>query len=75
MSDKTKLWFKAAGIRALKTLAQTAIATIGVGATVGTVDWLTVCSTAVVAAILSLLTSVAGLPEIKENESEDDKHE
>lgn len=75
MSDKTKLWFKAAGIRALKTLAQTAIATIGVGATVGTVDWLTVCSTAVVAAILSLLTSVAGLPEIKENESEDGKHE
>lgn len=75
MSDKTKLWFKAAGVRALKTLAQTAIATIGVGATVGTVDWLTVCSTAVVAAILSLLTSVAGLPEIKENESEDDKHE
>ena len=75
MSDKTKLWFKAAGIRALKTLAQTAIATIGVGATVGTVDWLTVCSTAVVAAILSLLTSVAGLPEIKENESKDDKHE
>lgn len=75
MSDKTKLWFKAAGIRALKTLAQTAIATIGVGATVGTVDWLTVGSTAAVAAILSLLTSLAGLPEIKENESEDDKHE
>jgi len=73
MSDKTKLWFKAAGIRALKTLAQTAIATIGVGATVGTVDWLTVCSTAVVAAILSLLTSVAGLPELdsKEDDSND----
>ena len=75
MSDKTKLWFKAAGIRALKTLAQTAIAMIGVGSTVGSVDWLTVGSTAAVAAILSLLTSLAGLPEIKENESEDDKHE
>lgn len=75
MSGYLKKWIKAAGIRAVKTVAQTAIATIGVGATVGTVDWLTVCSTAVVAAILSLLTSVAGLPEIKENESEDDKHE
>ena len=73
MSDKTKLWFKAAGIRALKTLAQTAIATIGVGATVGTVDWLTVGSTAAVAAILSLLTSLAGLPELdsKEDDSND----
>ena len=75
MKSITKAWFRAAGIRAIKTMAQTAIAMIGVGATVGTVDWLTVCSTAVVAAILSLLTSVAGLPEIKENESEDDKHE
>ena len=66
MSDKTKIWFKAAGIRAVKTLAQTAAAMIGVGATIGTVDWLTVISTAGLAAILSLLTSVAGLPEIKE---------
>lgn len=73
MSDKTKLWFKAAGIRALKTLAQTAIATIGVGSTVGSVDWLTVGSTAAVAAILSLLTSLAGLPELdsKEDDSND----
>ena len=66
MSDKTKIWFKAAGIRAVKTLAQTAAAMIGVGATIGTLDWLTVISTAGLAAILSLLTSVAGLPEIKE---------
>ena len=66
MSDKTKIWFKAAGIRAVKTLAQTAAAMIGVGATIGTVDWLTVISTAGLAAILSMLTSVAGLPEIKE---------
>lgn len=75
MKSITKAWFRAAGIRAIKTMAQTAIAMIGVGSTVGLVDWLTVGSTAVVAAILSLLTSVAGLPEIKENESEDDKHE
>ena len=75
MSDKTKIWFKAAGIRAVKTLAQTAVAMIGVGATIGSVDWLTVISTAGVAAILSLLTSVAGLPEIKESydEKEDEK--
>lgn len=75
MSDKTKIWFKAAGIRAVKTLAQTAAAMIGVGATIGTVDWLAVISTAGLAAILSLLTSVAGLPEIKESddEKEDEK--
>lgn len=75
MSDKAKIWFKAAGIRAVKTLAQTAAAMIGVGATIGTVDWLAVISTAGVAAILSLLTSVAGLPEIKESddEKEDEK--
>lgn len=75
MSDKTKIWFKAAGIRAVKTLAQTAVAMIGVGATIGTVDWLAVISTAGLAAILSLLTSVAGLPEIKESddEKEDEK--
>lgn len=69
MSKKTKSWLKAAGIRAAKTMAQTAVAMIGVGATVGSVDWLTVCSTAAVAAILSLLTSVAGLPEVKEEEN------
>lgn len=72
MTSKTKAWCKAAGIRAVKTLAQTAAAMIGVGATIGTVDWLTVISTAGVAAILSLLTSVAGLPEIKESEDEKD---
>lgn len=66
MTSKTKAWFKAAGIRAIKTLAQTAAAGIGVSATLGAVPWVTVISTAVTAAILSLLTSVAGLPEIKE---------
>lgn len=68
MSDKAKIWFKAAGIRAVKTLAQTAAAMIGVGATIGSVNWLTVISTAGVAAILSMLTSVAGLPEIEDKE-------
>lgn len=66
--DKAKIWFKAAGIRAVKTLAQTAAAMISVGATIGFVNWLTVISTACVAAILSLLTSVAGLPEIEDKE-------
>lgn len=64
----TKAWFKAAGIRAIKTLAQTAAALIGVGATLGSVDWITVVSASVTAAILSLLTSVAGLPEVKGND-------
>lgn len=66
--DKAKIWFKAAGIRAVKTLAQTAAAGIGVSATLGAVPWVTVISTAVTAAILSLLTSVAGLPEINNKE-------
>lgn len=56
-------WASAAGIRALKTAAQTAIATIGTSAAMGQVDWLMVGSTAMLAAVLSLLTSVAGIPE------------
>ncbi len=70
MKKSTKTWFKAAGIRAIKTLAQTAAALIGVGATLGSVDWITVVSASVTAAILSLLTSVAGLPEVKEDKNE-----
>lgn len=62
----TKAWFKAAGIRAVKTVAQTAVATIGTAAVLGEVNWLMVGSAAVLAGILSLLTSVAGLPEVKE---------
>jgi len=59
-------WIKAAGIRAIKTVAQTAIATIGTTAVMSEVDWVLVGSSALLAGILSLLTSVAGLPELKE---------
>lgn len=59
-----KIWLKAAGIRALKTLAQSAAAAIGTTATLGGVNWAVVASTAVLSAVLSLLTSVAGLPEV-----------
>ena len=60
-----KEWFKAAGIRAIKTIAQTAIATFGTAAVLGDVNWVMVASAAALAGVLSLLTSVAGLPEIK----------
>lgn len=68
-----KAWIKAAGIRALKTFAQTAVATIGVTAVMEEVKWLTVLSASVLAAILSLLTSLAGLPEVDSEGSEDDE--
>lgn len=61
-----KKWLKAAGIRAIKTIAQTAVATIGTSAVMGDVNWLAVGSASVLAGILSLLTSVAGLPELEE---------
>ncbi len=61
-----KRWFKAAGIRAVKTFAQTFAATIGTSATLGAVDWQLVISASVLAGVLSLATSVAGLPELKE---------
>ena len=64
--DYIKRWFKAAGIRALKTVAQTAIATIGTSAALGDVDWILVASASALAGILSLLTSVAGLPEVED---------
>lgn len=64
MKDNTKKWFKAAGIRAVKTIAQSAIATIGTSAAFGDINWLAVGSTALLAGALSLLTSIAGLPEV-----------
>ena len=64
MSEKAKLWLKAAAIRAVKTLAQAAIGVIGSSVALGEVDWILVGSSAALAAILSLLTSVAGLPEV-----------
>ena len=62
-----KLWVKAAGIRALKTFAQTSVGVIGATALITEVNWQTVLSAAALAAVLSLLTSVAGLPEVKED--------
>ena len=59
-----KNWFKAAAVRAIKTVAQTAVATIGTSAAMGEVNWILVGSAALLAGILSLLTSVAGLPEV-----------
>lgn len=66
MSEKTKTWLKAAGVRAVKTVAQTAVATIGSSAVLSAVDWTMVVSASVLAGVLSLLTSVAGLPEVKQ---------
>ena len=61
-----KKWFKAAGIRAVKTIAQTAVGVIGASAMISDVNWITVVSAAALAGVVSLLTSVAGLPECKE---------
>lgn len=71
--NKWKVWFIAAGIRALKTVAQTAIATIGTAAIMSNVNWLMVVSASVLSGILSLLTSLAGLPEVKVEDIEETK--
>lgn len=66
-----KKWIKAAGIRALKTFAQAAVASISVGAAMNDIDWVPVLSVSAVAAVCSVLTSIAGLPEIEEGSNED----
>ena len=65
MNINFKNWIKAAGIRALKTVSQSAIAVIGTSAVLGDVNWIAVASASILAGILSLLTSIAGLPELK----------
>ena len=62
----SRQWLKAAGIRAVKTVAQTAVAMLPAAATITAVDWKTVAGTAVLSGVVSVLTSVAGLPEVKE---------
>jgi len=64
----TKKWWKCAGIRAIKTICQTAVATIGTATVMEEVNWVMILSASLLAGILSLLTSIAGLPEVKEGE-------
>lgn len=66
MKQKTKVWLRAAAVRAIKTMAQTALAIIGVATLISQINWAMVCSAAAVSGILSLITSVAGLPEVDE---------
>ena len=66
VSVDTKKWARAAGVRAVKTVAQTAVATIGTAAVMGAVDWKMVASASVLSGVISLLTSVAGFPEVSE---------
>lgn len=65
MNDTTKKWLKAAGVRALRTMAQTAIGTIGAAVLISDVNWVELCSASLLAGIISLLMSIKGLPEIK----------
>lgn len=69
-SVDTKKWLKASAIRAVKTMAQTAVATIGTSAVMGDVNWLMVASASALSGIISILTSVAGIPEVRSDENE-----
>lgn len=71
MSEKAKKWLKAAGIRAVKTVAQATVALLPAAATIQQVDWITVLGTAALAGVASMLTSLTGLPELKENEKKE----
>ena len=73
MNEKTKKWIKAAGIRAIKTVCQTAVAMIGTSSVMGEVKWIAVASASALAGILSLLTSVAGLPEVDQEQYDDER--
>lgn len=75
MKNNFKKWLKAAGIRAIKTVAQTAIATIGTCALISEVDWRVVASASILAGILSILTSIAGLPEVDEEEEDEESED
>lgn len=68
MSNYWKKWIKAAAVRAIKTVAQTAVATVGTAAAMGEVNWIMVGSAALLSGVLSILTSVAGLPEVQVEE-------
>lgn len=68
---KCKQWWKAAGVRAIKTMAQTAVATIGASTLITEIDWLAVGSASLMAGVLSLLTSIGGLPECSEEVESD----
>ena len=70
---KLKLWLRAAGMRAIKTVAQTALATLGTSMLISEVDWLMLLSASALSGILSLLTSIAGLPELKADTVKDDE--
>ena len=72
MSKRTKQWIKAALVRAVKTVAQTAIATIGTSALLSEVNWIVVASASILAGILSILTSIAGLPEVDDADPEEE---
>lgn len=72
MKTKWKNWLKAAGVRAVKTIAQTAVATIGTSIALGDVNWEMVASASALAGVLSVMTSVAGLPEVKDEPTRDE---